>query len=127
MTWLLVALGGAIGSTARYGAALLIGRLTGPGFPWGTILINVLGSLIIGWFAALTAPYGRAPAGEAARAFVIAGLCGGFTTFSAFSLQTIELLRAGQTGRACANIAGSVALCLLATAAGIKLAGVAPR
>lgn len=127
MTFLLVALGGALGSVARYAAALAIARATGPGFPWGTILINVLGSLLIGWFSARTAPFGPAPAGEAARAFVMAGICGGFTTFSAFSLQTLELARAGEITRAGANVAASVTLCLLATALGMKLAGTAPH
>jgi CrcB protein len=120
--YLLVAAGGAAGSVARYGLALWVARLTGPGFPWGTVLINITGSFIIGWFAELTAPYGRLPASDATRALVMAGLCGGFTTFSAFSLQTIDLLRAGQTTRAIANVAGSVVLCLLATALGMRLA-----
>jgi CrcB protein len=85
-------------------------------------MINILGSFLIGWFAEFTASYGRHPAGEAARALVMAGLCGGFTTFSAFSLQTIDLLRAGQTARAAANVVGSVVLCLAATALGMRLA-----
>ena len=118
---LLVAAGGAAGSVARYWLALLVLRFTGPGFPWGTVLINILGSFVIGWFNALTAPGGRLPGADAARVLVMAGLCGGFTTFSAFSLQTIELLRTGQTGRAFANVAASVALCLGATALGIRV------
>ena len=120
--YLLVAAGGAAGSVARYAIGLAVARLTGPGFPWGTVLINIAGSFIIGWFAELTAPYGRMPATEATRALVMAGLCGGFTTFSAFSLQTIDLLRAGQTWRAVANVGGSVVLCLLATALGMRIA-----
>jgi CrcB protein len=119
---LLVAAGGAIGSVSRYSLAFAIARFTGPGFPWGTVLINILGSFVIGWFAELTASYGRYPAADSTRAFVMAGLCGGFTTFSAFSLQTIDLLRAGQLGRAGANVIGSVLLCLLATALGMRLA-----
>ncbi len=118
---LLVALGGAAGSVARYWLALAVLRLTGPGFPWGTVLINILGSFVIGWFSIFSGPHGRMPSPEATRAFVMAGLCGGFTTFSAFSLQTIDLLRAGQTGRALANVLASVTLCLLATALGIRL------
>ena len=120
--YLLVAAGGAAGSVARYAIGLAVARLAGPGFPWGTVLINIAGSFIIGWFAELTAPYGRMPATEATRALVMAGLCGGFTTFSAFSLQTIDLLRAGQTWRAVANVGGSVVLCLLATALGMRIA-----
>jgi CrcB protein len=119
---LLVAAGGAIGSVGRYSLAFAVARFTGTGFPWGTVLINILGSFVIGWFAELTAAYGRYPAADATRAFVMAGICGGFTTFSAFSLQTIDLLRAGQIGRAGANVVGSVVLCLLATALGMRLA-----
>ncbi len=122
--YLLVAAGGAAGSVARYSLAMAVARLAGTGFPWGTVLINILGSFIIGWFGELTAAYGRQPASEATRALVMAGLCGGFTTFSAFSLQSIELLRAGQTGRALANVAASVVLCLAATALGMRLAQV---
>jgi CrcB protein len=120
--FVLVAAGGALGSVARYWLALLVLRATGSGFPWGTVLINITGSFVIGYFAIVSAAGGRMPAPESARAFVIAGLCGGFTTFSAFSLQTIELLRAGQGMRALANVAASVTLCLLATALGIRLA-----
>jgi len=120
--YLLVAAGGAVGSVGRYGLALSIARATGPGFPVGTVIINIVGSFVIGWFAEFTAVYGRHPAGEPARAFVMAGLCGGFTTFSAFSLQTIDLLRAGQTMRAIANVVASVVLCLAATALGMRLA-----
>lgn len=122
MNYLLVAAGGAVGSVARYWLAFMVARFTGPHFPWGTILINIVGSFVIGWFSAFSSAYGRHPATEAARALVMAGLCGGFTTFSAFSLQTIELLRAGQSGRALANALGSVVLCLGATAIGLRLA-----
>ena len=122
ISYLLVAAGGALGSVGRYGLALSIARATGSGFPFGTILINIFGSFVIGWFAEFTAAYGRHPAGEPARALVMAGLCGGFTTFSAFSLQTIDLLRAGQTTRAMANVLVSVVLCLAATALGMRLA-----
>lgn len=123
MNYLLVGLGGAAGSIARYAFALGVARLTGPGFPYGTVLINILGSLLIGWFSAWSAPYGSQPLPESTRAFVIAGICGGFTTFSAFSLQTMELLRAGQGGRALVNVVASVVLCLGATALGFRLAG----
>ena len=118
----LVAAGGAIGSVSRYGLALFVAGYTGTGFPFGTVLINIIGSFAIGWFAELTESYGRHPAGEPARAFVMAGLCGGFTTFSAFSLQTIELLRGGYMARALVNVLLSVALCLVATALGMYAA-----
>ena len=112
-----IALGGALGSVARYWIALWampISRV----LPWGTILINVAGSFAIGLFGTLTLGYGRFPVPEAGRLFFMVGFCGGFTTFSSFSLQTLDLLRAGAPGRALTNIAISVALCLGAVALG---------
>ncbi len=116
---LAVTVGGAVGSLARYGVGLAAARVWGQGFPWGTVLINIAGSFVIGLFAALS---NRASLSDAARAFVMVGLCGGFTTFSAFSLQTIELLRAGYIARAVLNVGASVLLCLAATALGIRIA-----
>ncbi len=118
VTYLYIALGGALGSVARAWLTVAILRLTGAGFPWGTVLINVTGSLVIGAFAAVTAPDSRFAAAVDTRAFVITGICGGFTTFSSFSLQTLELLRDGRVAPACANVAASVVLCLAAVAAG---------
>ena len=89
---LAVAAGGAAGSLLRYWATLLGERWWGSGFPWSTIAINVAGSFVIGWFATAIAPGGASPE---TRLLVMTGLCGGFTTFSAFSLQTLDLLRAG--------------------------------
>jgi CrcB protein len=86
--------------------------------PWATILINVIGSFAIGFFGTLTLPHGRYPLPDSARLFFMAGVCGGFTTFSAFSLQTLELLRLGSPGRALANVAISVILCLTAVSLG---------
>ncbi len=118
ITYLWIALGGAIGSVARAWLTLAVARLTGPQFPWGTILINVLGSFIIGFFGKLTSsPNGWFVPAEA-RAFVMVGLCGGFTTFSSFSLQTLELFQDGQTGQALGNAALSFSLCLASVAAG---------
>jgi CrcB protein len=118
MVYLYVALGSALGGMARYGAGLAAARLLGTGFPWGTILINVVGSFIISFFGTLTLPGGPLPAGSGLRIFVMVGICGGFTTFSSFSLQTLELARDDAWGAAFANIALSVALCLVAVAAG---------
>ena len=117
-----VAIGGAIGSIARYWLAVLVARLAGESFPWGTLLINVIGSFVISYFGAMTLPDGVRPASMEMRLFVMVGLCGGFTTFSSFSLQTVDLLRNGAAGRAFAYIAASVVLCLLATALGFYLA-----
>ena len=91
-------------------------------FPYGTILINVLGCLVIGYFGTLTLQGEQHAVSDDLRLFVMVGLCGGFTTFSSFSLQTYDLLRAGAWGRALANIVVSVVLCLVAVAAGHLLA-----
>ena len=130
MTYLWVALGSALGGMARYGVGLAAARLWGVGFPWGTILINASGSFLISFFGTLTLPGGPLPAGAALRVFVMVGLCGGFTTFWSFSLQTLELARDDAWGAAFLNVALSLALCLLAVAAGHLLAvriGIGPH
>jgi CrcB protein len=119
---LLVALGGAVGSVARYWVSVLsVWVLGGESFPWGTLVINVLGSFVIGLFAALTGPDGRLAGDASTRLLIMVGFCGGFTTFSSFSLQSLALLRGGALAPGLLNIAASVALCLLATAAGAAL------
>ena len=122
MTWLAVALGSALGGVARYGVGLAVARVVGVAFPWGTLLINVVGSFVIGFYGALTVADGPMPASAELRAFVLVGLCGGFTTFSSFSMQTVDLLRGGEAGAAAIYIAASVALCLAATFFGYWLA-----
>lgn len=91
-----IALGGALGSVARHLCALAGIALLGPPFPWGTLGVNVTGSFLIGLYAALTGPDGRIFATPALRQGVMVGFCGGFTTFSVFSLESIRLLEAGQ-------------------------------
>jgi CrcB protein len=113
-TWLAVAIGGALGSLARFWLAAAMTVLTGPRFPWGTLLINILGSFIIGLVAAVTLVPARIPMHPDVRVFLMVGVCGGFTTFSAFSLQTLELLQSGEILPAGGYIVGSVVLCLLA-------------
>jgi CrcB protein len=98
-------------------------RLCGESFPWGTLLINVPGSFVIGFFAAFTRPDGALPASITVRTFVMVGICGGYTTFSSFSLQTLALLRGGSTPGAVANVGLSMTLCLLAVYSGDMLAG----
>ncbi len=120
-TCLLVALGGAIGTFGRYALALLAVPIS-QNLPWGTVLINIAGSFVIGFFGTLTLSHGRFPVPENLRLFVMVGVCGGFTTFSSFSLQTFDLLRAGATARACINVGASVILCLCAVAVGHVLA-----
>ena len=120
-TCLVVVIGGAIGTLARYlisVAALPISQ----NLPLGTIGINILGSFVIGFFGTLTLAHGRYPVSEDTRLFVMVGLCGGFTTFSAFSLQTLDLLRGGAVTRAAVNIVASVVLCVGAVAVGHLLA-----
>jgi CrcB protein len=116
--YLLVALGGALGSVGRYWTGLLAARLCGESFPWGTLLINVLGSFVIGFAAASTRPDGPLPASLNVRTFIMVGICGGYTTFSSFSLQTLALLRGGSAPAAVANIGLSLSLCLLAVYGG---------
>jgi protein CrcB len=116
--YLWVALGSALGGTARYGFGVAGSRIWGDAFPWSTIAINILGSFVIGFFAALTVPDGALPATANIRTFVMVGICGGFTTFSSFSLQTLSLARDANWFGAMANIVLSVVLCLLAVTVG---------
>lgn len=117
---LLVLIGSALGGLARHWVGLGVAAWLGPRLPWATLGINVLGSFVIGLAAAIAAD-GRAGDAAWVRPFVMVGLCGGFTTFSAFSLQTVELLQGGEVGWALAYALGSVALCLLATWAGLAV------
>jgi fluoride exporter len=117
-----IAFGGALGSIARYWTAVAVARLTGESFPWGTLLINIVGSFVIAYFGASTLPTGVRPASIEMRLFVMVGICGGFTTFSSFSMQTIDLLRGGEAARAVVYIVGSVAICLAGTMFGLYLA-----
>jgi CrcB protein len=120
--YLVIGAGSALGGLARHGCNALALTLWGPDFPWGTIIINVLGSLVIGGFGTLTGPHGRMHVAPLGRQFVMVGLCGGYTTFSAFSLETLNLLQAARPVAAGANVALSVALCLLAVWSGHMLA-----
>jgi CrcB protein len=108
-----IAVGSALGGVARYWCSGVTAVLIGETFPWGTLLVNVLGSLVIGFFATITGPDGRIFVSTIPRQFVMIGLCGGFTTFSSFSLQTLNLLNDGEWLPAGLNIAASVVLCLL--------------
>ena len=117
MTTLWIALGGALGTVARYWIAIWMLPLS-RNLPWGTIGINVVGSFMIGFIGTLTLETGRHPLPETARLFVMVGFCGGFTTFSSFSLQTFGLMRGGEWTRALVNVALSVFLCLGSVALG---------
>lgn len=117
-----VAVGSALGGVARYYCSGVAARMIGETFPFGTLIVNVVGSFIIGFFATLTGPDGRVFVGSMARTFVMVGFCGGYTTFSSFSLQTLNLMNDGEWLYAGANITGSVILCLVAVWAGHILA-----
>ena len=117
-----IAVGSALGGIARYWCSGVAARYLGATFPWGTLIVNVVGSFIIGFFATLTGPEGRIFVGSTARQFVMVGICGGFTTFSSFSLQTLNLMNDGEWLRTGGNIGASVMLCLVSVWAGHVLA-----
>ena len=111
MAYLWVGIGSGIGGILRYGAVLWASQALSPNFPYGTLIVNVLGSTLIGCFAAFAMHPDFLMRAEI-RLFLLPGLCGGFTTFSAFSLDTLLLARSGEWGRAGINVAVSTALCL---------------
>lgn len=115
-----VAAGGVLGSLARYIASLIIPVISV--FPWPTLFVNITGSFIIGFYSTMTGPDGRLFASTWQRQFVMTGICGGYTTFSAFSLETVRLLQAGQDLTAFAYIATSVVAWLSAVWLGHALA-----
>ena len=110
----LVAIGGALGSVGRFWMSGLIANKFGQAFPWGTLVINVSGSFVIGFFATLTDTGGRYLVSPDFRTFFMIGVCGGFTTFSSFSLQTLTLAQDGEWLYAGANSVSSLVLCLVA-------------
>jgi len=124
-TRLLVAVGAgsALGSVARYLASVGLAHLDGPPAPLGTLAVNVLGSFLIGLYFALTEPGGRWRAGPAARQFVLAGFCGGLTTFSIFSLETLQMVHAGDHAGAARLVAASLLFWMMAVWAGHRCGG----
>lgn len=122
MAYLWIAVGSALGGMARFWFSGVAARLVGETFPWGTILVNVLGSFLIGFVATLTGPDGRIFADTLTRQFLMLGILGGYTTFSSFSLQSLTLLQDGEWLLAGANIAVSVIACLVAVWMGYALA-----
>ena len=113
LTYLLVAFGSMIGGTLRYWLSGVVANWVGQTFPMGTLMINVTGSFAIGLFATLTGPDGRYFVAGPWRQFFMVGVCGGYTTFSSFSLQTLALAQDGEWLWASLNIGLSVLLCLL--------------
>ncbi len=123
ISYIYVTLGSALGGLLRYALTrLILGLNLSTNFPIGTILVNIIGSFAIGYFGTLTLHGSRFEAPENIRLFVMVGLCGGFTTFSAFSLESLDLARSGAWSRALTNIVLSVVLCFAAVAAGHLLA-----
>jgi CrcB protein len=120
--WLAVACGAAAGGVLRYGVALWFGNRVSPGFPWGTLFINITGSAFIGFFSTLSGPEGRLLVSPQVRLLVMTGVCGGYTTFSTFSLETLRLMQDREYGAAAMNAVGSVLLCLLGVWLGHTLA-----
>ena len=118
--FLLACLGGAIGSGARYLVNVVCAQCLAPGFPWATFFVNVVGSLLMGVVVAGIVP---ALGGSVAwRTFLATGILGGFTTFSAFSLDVIDLMQRQQTGPALLYVSGSFVISIAALAAGLTLA-----
>jgi fluoride exporter len=123
MNLLLVALGGAIGAGGRYALGGWLHAQLGAGFPWGTFAVNVLGSLAIGVVLGLAQGGNLSPG---ASVFLAVGVLGGFTTFSSFSYETMQLLSAGQTGASLLNVFGQFAASLAAVYAGLAVARLLP-
>tara|TARA_R110002126_G_scaffold129801_1_gene272837 strand:- start:181 stop:558 length:378 start_codon:yes stop_codon:yes gene_type:complete len=117
-TLLQVALGGAIGASGRYLTGVAAIRLMGPGFPWGTLVVNVLGSFLMGAIIVILAHLSA----NRLAPFLMTGVLGGFTTFSAFSLDALTIYERGQSGLAAAYVLASVILSLGAIVAGMALA-----
>lgn len=116
--YLAIALGSALGGVGRYWLSGVIDHRIGETYPYGTLVVNITGCLAIGLFASLTGPDGRLLVGPGARQFFMIGVCGGYTTFSSFGLQTLNLARDGQLPQAASYIASSVLGCLAAVWAG---------
>lgn len=110
--WIFV--GSGLGGVARFALSGLVAHRFGETFPWGTFVINVTGSFLIGFIATLTEPEGRFLVGSTARQFLMTGILGGYTTYSSFSLQTLALARDGEWLRASANALGTFTICFIA-------------
>ena len=124
-TYFWIAIGGAMGTMGRYGVSRAFAFWFGETFPWGTLAVNVSGSFLIGLLAGLTTdPNSRFLIAPDMRQFLLVGMCGGYTTFSSFSLQTLSLIREGDMMEAGSNIVMSVVFCLIFVWLGAVLAGV---
>lgn len=118
--WIFV--GGGLGALCRWWLSGWVALRVGETFPWGTLAVNVSGSMLAGFLAGLMMPEGRWWASPELRQFLLWGFCGGYTTFSSFSLQTLTLLQGGQWGAAAGNVLLSMGSCLVAVWLGYGLA-----
>ncbi|MGD2112922.1 MAG: fluoride efflux transporter CrcB [Gammaproteobacteria bacterium] len=117
---LAIAAGGALGALLRYWTSVAVHGRLGAGFPYGTLTVNIVGSLLMGFLYIWLID--RMAAGPALRAFLMIGVLGAFTTFSTFSIETLNLLEAGQVSRALANVLVSVFVCIFAAGLGVYAA-----
>jgi CrcB protein len=125
MQYLVIGLGGALGSMLRFGLGSLIDsniQKGGSAFSWGTIIVNITGCFVIGFIWTISATEGRILLSSYTRSFILIGILGGYTTFSSFGLQTLLLVQAGQRWEAAANVLLSVVLCLVGVWLGAMLA-----
>jgi CrcB protein len=122
MIYVWIAIGSALGGMSRFACSRYIALWFGETFPWGTLTVNVVGSFIIGFFATLSGPDGRLLVSPDVRQFVMVGFCGGYTTFSSLSLQTLDLIRNGDVAEASGNILLSVVLCMISVWIGYAIA-----
>lgn len=127
LAFLLAMLGSALGGGARLYVSTLVSRGLGTQFPWGTLAVNLLGCLAVGLLGAMFAPPGRIHGLQELRVFLVVGVLGGFTTFSAFSLEALMLAQRGAVAAAAAYVGASVAGCLLAAWLGFLFASTALR
>jgi CrcB protein len=117
-TYVLIAVGGALGSMSRYACSRAVALSYGETFPWGTVVVNIAGSFIIGFMAGISGPDSRLIVSPNVRNFIMVGFCGGYTTFSSFSLQTLQLIQNGDAAEAFGNVLLSVAACMAAVTLG---------
>src|SRR5581483_2960072 len=122
VNFVLVAIGAMVGANLRYVLSRLAAKLLGPVFPYGTLIINLTGSFLVGWFIIWTTE--RVLVDPRWRLVIVIGFCGGFTTFSSYAFETMAYFEQGQWGLMAVNIVSNNVLCLLAVVAGMALARV---
>ena len=123
-----VTIGAAIGGMARFWVSGIVARRMGETFPWGTLIVNISGSFVIGFAASFGGSSAHALGGPTVRLFLMTGICGGYTTFSSFSLQTLNLAREGEWGAVASNVLLSTVLSILAAYLGLMAgAALTPR